>query len=260
MAPMKVVILAGGQGTRLSEETGVRPKPLVEVGGKPIIWHVMKYYASYGFNEFVIALGYKGEAVKRYFLDYHALSSDLTVRLGTGDVTVHDGIKEDWTVHLVDTGERTESGGRMKRLMPWIGNETFMMTFCDGVSDVDLNELTAFHRGHRKLATVTAVRPPSRFGKLEMNGDITVTRFAEKPVDQESWINGAFYVLEPGVFDYIEGDATPWERGPLDKLALDGELAAFRHASFWQCMDTLHENRLLNRLWETGEAPWKIWR
>ncbi len=256
---MKVAILAGGEGTRLAEETISKPKPMVEIGGRPILWHIMKHYAHFGFKEFVVALGYKGEVIKRYFLDYRALTQNLTVCLGTGDVTLHDAAEDDWIVHLVETGSSTNTGGRIKKLAPWIGNETFMLTWGDGVSNVDLHDLLKFHRGHGRLATVTAVHPPSRFGRLNLDGDIFVRDFSEKPPDNESWINGAFFVLEPGVMDYIEGDDTQWEKRPMERLAEDGQLTAYHHESFWQCMDILQEKHLLEALWQSGRAPWKMW-
>src|SRR5947209_6302740 len=256
---MKVAILAGGMGTRLAEQTTVIPKPMVEIGGKPIIWHIMKYYSSYGMNEFVIALGYKKEAVIRYFLDLHYYSSDLTVRTSDGSITVHDRQRQPgWTVHLIDTGLTTDTGGRIKRLAPYIGSSTFMLTWCDGLSDVDLGSLLAFHRSHGRLATVTTIRAPARFGYLDLDHE-HVTGFREKPADGGGWINGAFLFLEPGVFDYIQDDTTSWERGPMEQLAAEGQLAAYRHNSFWQCMDTLREKRLLEELWTEGRAPWKTW-
>jgi glucose-1-phosphate cytidylyltransferase len=256
---MKVAILAGGMGTRLAEETDRRPKPMVEIGGKPILWHIMKYYSSYGMNEFIIALGYKKEAIIRYFLDLHYYSSDLTISTGDGSITVHDRRRQpDWIVHLIDTGLLTDTGGRIKRLAPYIGSSTFMLTWCDGLSDIDLGRLLAFHRSHGKLATVTAVRAPARFGYLELERE-QVAGFREKPAAGEGWINGAFFVLEPGIFDYIRDDATSWERGPMEQLAAEGQLAAYRHNSFWQCMDTLREKRVLDELWTEGRAPWKTW-
>lgn len=255
---MKVAILAGGLGTRLGEETDVKPKPMVEIGGRPILWHIMMHYSFYGFKHFVIALGYKGEVIKKYMVDYCSLNSDLTVHLGTGQVEMHNGYKLDWTVDLIDTGQKTMTGGRVKRLAPYIGHETFMMTYGDGVSDVNLHDLLAFHRSHGKFATITAVRPAARFGYLEMDGD-QVVEFAEKPQTKEGWINGAFFVLEPEVFDYIDGDETHWEREPLERLARDGQLMAYRHVSFWQCMDTLRDKLLLETLWQSGNAPWKLW-
>lgn len=256
---MKTVILAGGLGSRLAEETMVRPKPMVEIGGKPILWHIMMIYASFGFNEFVVALGYKGEVIKDYFLNFYALNNDLTVDLATGRTHIYDGSQPDWKVHLVDTGLRTQTGGRIKRLLQWIGQETFMLTYGDGVADVDLRQLVDFHRSHGRLATVTAVRPPARFGGLCFDGN-RVVRFVEKPQTGEGWINGGFFVLEPGVIDYIEGDDTVWEREPLERLAADGQLVAYKHVGFWQPMDTLREKQLLEALWESGKAPWKVWR
>jgi glucose-1-phosphate cytidylyltransferase len=252
---MKVAILAGGVGSRLSEETEVKPKPMVEIGGRPILWHIMQHYARFGHDEFVLALGYKGEVIKKYMQDYCALESDLTVRLGSGEVRRHAAEVPDWTVHLVDTGTHTDTGGRVKRLQPWLGKERFLLTWGDGVSDVDLDALVAFHESHGKLATVTAVRPAARFGHMEFDGD-RVIEFSEKPQAREGWINGAFFVLEPEVFDYIEGDHTGFELEPLQGLARDGELMAFKHDSFWQCMDTVRDRNLLQRMWESGAPPW----
>jgi len=255
---VKVAILAGGVGSRLAEETVIKPKPMVEIGGRPILYHIMMHYSHYGFKDFVVALGYKGEVIKKYMVDYCPLNSDLTVCLKTGCVTIHDGNKPDWNVDLIDTGQETLTGGRIKRLAPHLGNQTFMLTWGDGVSDVNLHELLKFHRSHGKLATLTAVRPTARFGHLELDGD-KVTEFSEKPQTKEGWINGAFFVLEPGVFDYIEGDQTQWEREPMEALARDGQLMAYKHSSFWQCMDTLRDKKLLESLWNSGKAPWKIW-
>jgi glucose-1-phosphate cytidylyltransferase len=255
---LRVVILAGGFGTRLSEETDTKPKPMVQVGDRELLWHIMKGYAHYGFEEFVIALGYKGELIKRYFLDYRLLNSSLTVSLLTGEATAHEGECPDWTVHLVDTGLETMTGGRLKRLAKWLGDDTFMMTYGDGVSDVDIRRLLEFHRRHGRLATVTAVRPPARFGGLEFAGD-HVSRFTEKPQIGEGWINGGFFVLEPQVLDYIAGDETMWEHEPLERLAEEGQLVAYRHESFWQSMDTLRDVRLLESLWQSKQAPWKVW-
>ncbi len=255
---MKVAILAGGYGSRLAEETEIKPKPMVEIGGKPILWHIMMHYAHYGFNEFVIALGYKGEYIKRYMVDYASLNSNLTVELKNGKVKMHTSPSQDWVVDLVDTGLTTMTGGRIKRLAPYLCNETFMLTWGDGVSTVDLPKLLAFHRAHGKYATLTAVRPPARYGHLVFEGD-RVAEFNEKPQIGEGWINGAFFVLEPQVFDYIDGDEIVWEREPLERLAADGQLMAYRHDGFWQCMDTLREKHLLNELWESKKAPWKIW-
>ncbi|MGE0710998.1 MAG: glucose-1-phosphate cytidylyltransferase [Planctomycetota bacterium] len=253
---MQVAILAGGYGTRLGTETQARPKPMVEIGGRPILWHIMKLYAAQGFSEFVVALGYKGDCIKRYLLEYAALHSDLTVRTN-GEVERHDAV-EDWTVRLIDTGLNTQTGGRIKRLEPHLGGETFMLTWGDGVADVNLTELLAFHRAHGKLATVTAVRPPARFGHLCFDGD-RVAEFSEKPQAAEGWINGAFFVLEPGVFDYIACDKTHWEREPMTALAREGQLMAYRHEGFWQCMDTPRDHALLQELWDSGAAPWKSW-
>jgi glucose-1-phosphate cytidylyltransferase len=258
-ATIKVAILAGGVGSRIQEETEIKPKPMVEIGGRPILWHIMRHYAHHGFREFVIALGYKGEVIKRYMIELASLHTDLRVGLKDGRVTSHNGngAAHDWTVDLIDTGQDTATGGRIKRLAPYVGNETFMLTWGDGVSDVDLHALLAFHRSHGKLATLTAVRPPARFGHLELDGE-QVVEFSEKPQLGEGWINGAFFVLEPGVFDYVAGDDTQWEREPLEGLARDGQLMAYRHESFWQCMDTLRDKKLLDELWLNG-APWRTW-
>ncbi len=258
MQNIKVAILAGGVGSRLSEETESKPKPMVEIGGRPILWHIMMHYSHYGFNDFVLALGYKGEVIKKYIVDYCALNSNLEVNVRTGKVSMNGGYAPDWNVKLVDTGILTQTGGRIKRLREHVGNNTFMLTWGDGVSDINLNELLAFHRAHGKLATLTAVRPQARFGHLELEGN-SVTEFSEKPQTKEGWINGAFFVLEPEVFDYIEGDKTHWERGPLERLAQEGQLMAYRHQSFWQCMDTLRDKKMLEKLWETDAAPWKTW-
>ncbi|HUW32591.1 MAG TPA: glucose-1-phosphate cytidylyltransferase [Planctomycetota bacterium] len=255
---MKVAILAGGVGSRLAEETDVKPKPMVEIGGRPILWHIMMHYSFYGHNEFVIALGYKGEYIKKYMIDFCSLQSNLTVKLRSGEIVKHGADQPDWTVDLVDTGIDTLTGGRIKRLAPYMGNGTFMCTWGDGVSNVNLDELAAFHRRHGKLATVTAVRPPARFGHLVFDGE-RVAEFSEKPQTQEGWINGAFFVLEPKVFDYVDGDATQWEKEPMERLAADGQLMAYRHDGFWQCMDTLRDKRLLQDLWDKGNPPWKIW-
>src|SRR5580693_9988508 len=255
---MKVAILAGGLGSRLAEETELKPKPMVEIGGKPILWHIMMHYAHYGLNEFAIALGYKGEVIKKYMLDYCSLNRDLNVSLKTGKVRMNGGVVPDWNVDLVDTGMKTQTGGRIKRLAPYLGNETFMLTWGDGVSDINLRDLLAFHRTHGKLATLTAVRPTARFGHLEMDGN-QITEFSEKPQTKEGWINGAFFVLEPEIFDFIDGDRTHFEREPLEALARQGQLMAYRHDSFWQCMDTLRDKNLLEALWSSDQAPWKTW-
>lgn len=256
---MKVVILAGGYGTRLQEETTVKPKPMVEIGGRPMLWHIMQSFAAHGLNEFVLALGYKAEMVRSYFLHYHFVGRDLTVRLADGSATAHGGDCEDWTVHLIDTGVGTETGGRLRRLRAWLGGETFLMTYGDGVANVDIPALIAFHRAHGKLATITAVRPPSRFGGLDIDGD-AVREFEEKPQIGQGWINGGFFVLEPKVLDYIAGDDVPWERGPLEALAATNQLRAYRHEGFWQCMDTLRDVRLLETLWAEHRAPWRVWK
>jgi glucose-1-phosphate cytidylyltransferase len=257
---MKVAILAGGMGTRLAEETDIRPKPMVEIGGRPILWHIMMHYAHFGQREFAIALGYKGEYIKQWMVQYATLWGDMTVDTGRGEVNRHhrNPPNHDWSVHLAYTGLNTQTGGRIKRLQPWIGRERFFLTWGDGLSNVDIDKLLAFHKSHGKLATVTAVRPPARFGHMEFNGDL-VTRFTEKPQTSEGWINGAFFVLEPEIFDYIEGDETQFEREPLERLAREGQLAAYRHESFWQCMDTLRDKKLLERLWASGNPPWKLW-
>jgi glucose-1-phosphate cytidylyltransferase len=234
---MKVVILAGGYGTRLAEETDLKPKPMVEIGGRPILWHIMQHYSAYGFNEFVLALGYRGEQIKRYIVDYCKLTSSLTVKLRSGDVMRHNT-------------------GRLKRLAPYLGNKTFMMTYGDGVSDVNIPELLDFHKKSKKLATLTAVRPPARFGHMSFEGE-NVTEFTEKPQTESGWINGGFFVLEPKVLDYIAGDETGFEHGPLEKLAAERQLAAYRHPKFWQCIDTLRDRRILEDLWNKNEAPWK---
>jgi glucose-1-phosphate cytidylyltransferase len=255
---MKVGILAGGLGTRLSEETTIKPKPMVEIGGRPILWHIMQIYSAHGFNEFVVALGYKGSAIKDYFLDYRLRASSLTVDLMAGTVICHPCEMEPWKVHLLDTGLNTQTGGRVKRLAQFAGQEPFMLTYGDGVADVDLQRLLEFHRQHGKLATITAARTPARFGALYLQGDL-VSAFAEKPPIGEGWINGGFFVLEPEVADYIHDDQTVFEREPLERLAREGQLAAYRHEGFWHCMDNLRDVQLLEGLWAQGQAPWKMW-
>jgi glucose-1-phosphate cytidylyltransferase len=255
---MKTVILAGGLGSRLAEETEVKPKPMVEIGGRPILWHILKHYARHGLREFAIALGYKGDVIKRYFLDYRALSGDLTVDLKSGAVSVAAREAEDWTVHLVDTGAATNTGGRVRRLRPLLEGGTFMVTYGDGVSDVDLQALLRFHRAQGRVATLTAVRPPARFGGIAFEGE-RVARFTEKPQIGEGWINGGFLVFEPGVFEYLGSDETSLEADTMERLAADGQLAAYRHDGFWQCMDTLRDRNLLQALWSCGSPPWKTW-
>lgn len=256
---MKTVILCGGQGTRIREETWAKPKPMIEIGGQPILWHILQIYAAHGFKEFILALGYKAEVIKHYFLNYLYLANDFSIRLGSGDVQVHTGAeRHDLAVHLVDTGGQTETGGRIKRLSSWIGDETFCLTYGDGVADVHIPTLVDFHRRHGRLATVTAVRPPSRFGGLVFDGDLVGT-FDEKPQIGEGWINGGFFVLEPEILNYIKGDETPWEREPLERLAQERQLVAYRHEGFWQCMDTMRDVRLLESLWDSGGAPWRKW-
>jgi glucose-1-phosphate cytidylyltransferase len=254
---MRVVILAGGLGTRLAEETIIRPKPMVEIGGKPILWHIMRWYAHYGFNEFVIALGYKGEQIKQFFINYYTLNSDITVSLQDGSVTLHEGQREDWVIHLVDTGLNTMTGGRLVRLKNWLPDETFMMTYGDGLSNIDLQALEAFHNAHGKLATVTAVRPPARFGNIEFEAS-KVIRFTEKSQTGEGWINGGFFVLNKKVLNYIVNDATPWESEPLERLTADNQLMAFPHTGFWQPMDTVRERQVLEDLWKNHTAPWMV--
>lgn len=256
---MKTAILAGGMGSRLAEETTIRPKPMVEIGGRPLLWHIMRHYLRYGHDDFTIAVGYKGDIIKRWMLDYAALSGDLTVNPHKGEITRH-GLNgnENWSVNVVDTGPSTNTGGRIKRLKSWVGDNTFMLTWGDGVSDVDLDALLEYHRKHGKLATLTAVRPPARYGHIVTDGD-AIVEFSEKPQIGEGWINGAFFVLEPAVFDYIAGDDTQFEKEPLEQLANDGQLMAYRHEGFWQCMDTLREKHILENLWNSGQAPWKTW-
>ena len=257
---MKVVILAGGLGTRLSEETQVRPKPMAEIGERPILWHIMKLYSHFGFTEFVICLGYKGYLIKEYFNNYFLHNCDVTFDMSVHAMEVHQNVVEPWKVTLVDTGPQTQTGGRLKRVASYVGDETFMMTYGDGLADVDVNGLLAFHRRHGRLATVTAVQPPGRFGALRLGGDgEEVESFEEKPQGDDAWMNGGFFVLEPAVLNYVAGDETLWEREPVERLARDGELRAFKHDGFWQPMDTLRDKRALEHLWESGSAPWKLW-
>jgi glucose-1-phosphate cytidylyltransferase len=253
---VKVVILAGGVGSRLSEETEVRPKPMIEIGHRPILWHIMQHYAHFGHREFIICLGYKGEYVKRFFSETLAMSADLVIDFATNEVQALETQREDWRVTLVDTGQTTQTGGRLLQIRKHLDGEPFLMTYGDGVSDVDLDELVALHRREGRLATVTAVHPPARFGKLQVEG-AAVTRFDEKPQMSEGWINGGFFVLEQGVFDYIPGDVD-WAREPLESLADAGQLTGYCHAGFWQCMDTMRDKVFLNALWDHGGAPWKL--
>lgn len=255
---MKAVILAGGLGSRISEETTVRPKPMIEIGGHPLLWHIMKGYAAHGITDFVIALGYKGVMVKEYFLNFYAYNSDVTVDLRTSELTIHRTITEPWRVTLVDTGAETMTGGRLKRLRDFVGDETFCATYGDGVSDVDVTATIAQHRRVGAAATLTAVKPPGRFGAVELNGAL-VERFHEKPDGDGGWINGGFFVLEPAVLDIIEGDDTPFERGPLDRLAGEGRLAAYRHEGFWHPLDTLRDKVILEQYWSSERPPWKTW-
>lgn len=255
---MKVGILAGGVGSRLSEETTVKPKPMVEIGERPILWHIMRYYYEFGHDEFVIGLGYKGEYIKRWFYDDARLASNLRIRSADGTVESHGERPEDWTVNLIETGRNTNTGGRIKRLVPYMGDETFMLTWGDGVGTVDLDALVEFHKSHGKIATLTAVRPPARYGHLEIDGD-QVIEFSEKPQASEGWINGAFFVLEPEIADYIADDDTLFEREPLQKLASEGQLMAYHHEDFWACMDTLRDKVMLERLWASEKPPWRIW-
>lgn len=255
---MKTVILAGGLGTRLAEETEIKPKPMVEIGGYPILWHIMKHYASHGFNEFVVALGYKSDAIKRFFLEHATLQDSFSIDMRTGKISTLDRISEDWIVHLVDTGLETNTGGRVARVREYVGDETFMLTYGDGVSNVDLHSLISLHTLKNRTVTLTAVRPPARFGGLIFNGDL-ISEFTEKPQIGEGWINGGFMVVEPKIFDYIPSDAISLEAQVLDQLAEEGQLAAYRHEGFWQCMDTLRDKRQLEGLWQGDNAPWKTW-
>jgi glucose-1-phosphate cytidylyltransferase len=255
---MKAVILAGGFGSRLSEETVLRPKPMVEIGGKPILWHIMNIYAAYGVEEFVVALGYKAEVIKEYFLNFYAINNDLSIDLAAGKTVIYDGNQPKWKIHLVDTGLYTQTGGRLKRLVDWLDDETFMFTYGDGVTDLNVGALLEFHKSHGKLATVTTVRSPARFGRIAFN-EGQVTSFYEKPQTSEGWINGGYFVLNRSAIDHIDGDETVWEREPVEKLVEDGQMMGYRHFGFWSCMDTLKEKNILEELWNSGKAPWKIW-
>lgn len=256
---MKVVILAGGLGTRLSEETDLRPKPMVEIGGKPILWHIMKIYAHHGFNEFVICCGYKGHVIKEYFSNFFLHHADITFDLANNKMEVHNNSGENWKITLVDTGKDTMTGGRIKRIQKYTNNEAFMLTYGDGVSNVNIKELVAFHKEHKKMVTVTAVQPDSRFGVLDINSSNEVNSFLEKPKGESGWINGGFFVCEPEIFNYIKGDETIWEREPLEGIAKDKNLCAYKHSGFWKPMDSLKDKNDLNAFWEKGVAEWKIW-
>jgi len=255
---MKTIILAGGLGTRLAEETDIKPKPMVEIGGRPMLWHVMKIYASQGFNDFYVALGYKGEAIKKYFLDYYTLNGSMKINLATGETETLERESEDWKVHLIETGLNSMTGGRVKRFEPFLADETFMVTYGDGVGNVNIKELLEFHRSHGKLATVTAVHPPARYGELIFNQDSTIS-FKEKPKIGENWINGGFMVFEPQVFKYLKDDESVLEKDALEQLAEEGQLLAYKHFGFWQCADTLYDKKTLESLWKTENPPWKVW-
>ena len=257
---MKVVILAGGFGTRITEESATKPKPMIEIGGRPILWHIMNIYATHGITEFIIAVGYKGEMIKEYFLNFYALNSDLSIDLATGKATIREGNQPNWKVHLVDTGLLTNTGGRLKRLSSFLEeDETFMFTYGDGVGDIDLGGLLKYHQAEGRLATLTTVRTPARFGRIGLNGSL-VHQCHEKPEEGEGWINGGYFVLHRKVLDYIEGDSTAWERQPLERLTKEGQLAGYQHTGFWSCMDTLKEKNMLEEMWNSGNAPWKIWK
>lgn len=257
---MKVVILAGGFGTRFEEETYLKPKPMIEIGGKPILWHILKIYNYYGFNEFMICLGYKGYVIKEFFHNYFLHQSDVTIDMENNKLTVHQNCCEPWRVSLIDTGLNTMTGGRIKRIQKYVNNETFMLTYGDSVGSVNIKELLEHHKKHSKYATVTAVQPLGRFGAIVLDKKDTVIGFQEKPKGDRAWINGGFFVLEPAVFNYIEGDNTMWEREPLENLAKDSQLVAYKHGGFWMCMDTLRDKRELETLWNSGNPPWKIWK
>lgn len=258
---MKTVILAGGLGTRLSEETGVRPKPMVEIGGKPILWHIMKSYAHYGFKEFVICLGYKGYMIKEYFANYFLHQSDVTIDLATNKMEIHNSDAEDWKVTLVETGVETNTAGRIQKIKKYVNNEPFMLTYGDGVSDVNLKELISFHKKSEKMATLTSIQLPGRFGNLDIEADGSVNKFQEKPVGDGVWINGGFFVLEPAIFNYLQGDMDniQWEKKPLMEIANDGQLSAYAHKGFWKCMDAIRDKIELEELWNSGKADWKVW-
>ena len=257
---MKAVILAGGFGTRLSEETGVRPKPMIEIGGRPILWHIMKIYSAHGIDEFVICCGYKGQMIKEYFANYFLHTADVTFDIRQNRMEVHGHVAEPWKVTLIDTGEKTGTGGRLKRVASHLGAETFCFTYGDGVGDVNIRALVEFHRAQKTLATMTAVQPPGRFGSFTLaDGQARISAFREKPRGDSAWVNGGFFVLEPGALEYVRDDATFWEAEPMERLAKDGQLAAYRHAGFWQCMDHLRDKLILEDLWASGRPPWKVW-
>ena len=257
---MKAVILAGGYGTRLSEETSIRPKPMVEIGGKPILWHIMKIYSHHQINEFIVCCGYKGNVIKEYFANYFLYRSDITFDLAENRMDVHKNGVEPWKVTLIDTGDGTMTGGRLKRVRHFLDDETFCLTYGDGVSDIDVGACVDFHRRSKRLATLTAVQPPGRYGAFNLEeGQDTIADFREKPTDQSAWINGGYFVLEPQVIDYIEGDSTTWEREPMERLASKQQLSAFRHDGFWHPMDTLRDKNTLEDLWASNQAPWKVW-
>jgi len=255
---MKAVILAGGRGTRLAEETAIRPKPMVEIGGKPILWHIMKIYSHYGIRDFVICLGYKGYMIKEYFANYFLYNSDVTFDLTGNEMEVHQNTSEPWRVTLVDTGDKTATGGRLKRVRSYLGDEDFCFTYGDGVSNVRIDELLEHHRGHGRLATITAIQPPSKYGVLGFEGE-RIVGFEEKPIGEGGWINGGYFVLSPKVIDYVDGDDTPWEHAPMRRLVAEGQLAAYFHHGFWQCMDTIRDKNLLEDLWDSGDPPWRVW-
>lgn len=258
---MKVVILAGGLGTRLMEETESRPKPMVEIGGKPILWHIMKLFSTYGYNDFILCLGYKSSFIKEYFMNYYLYNSDMTIDLSSNEVNVHVSKTESFKITLIDTGLNTNTAGRIKKIQQYIGNDTFLLTYGDGLADIDINNLVSFHKSHKRLATLTTIQTPGRFGNLEFSEDSVVTKFIEKPQGDGMWINGGFFVLEPEIYKYLEGDMedVQWEKKPLIDIAKDNQLVAYKHLGFWKAMDALRDRVELENLWSTGNAPWKIW-
>jgi glucose-1-phosphate cytidylyltransferase len=255
---MKVVILAGGFGTRISEESHLKPKPMIEIGGKPILWHIMNSYAAHGINEFIIAAGYKAEVIKEYFLNFFAINNDISIDLATGKTTIHDGNQPNWKIHILDTGLATQTGGRIKRVQKWLtDSDNFMVTYGDGLSNVNIKALGEFHKSHGKLVTMTTVLPPARFGRISFN-DCEICQFEEKPASDDGWINGGFFVVNRRALDFIKGDETIWEREPLEHLAREGQLVGYKHNGFWSCMDTLKEKNILEELWNSGKPPWLI--